>query len=119
MVKDRKKKKLLLLEKIIIFTIILVALLIILGLLFHNASSNFRTFKENKNYFKNNPDLKVEDWMNPMTILRHFNISEEELFATLTIPNTEANFRTPLSETCRKQAIDCNELIKRVNSLIK
>ena len=119
MVRDKKKKELVLFDKIIIFSLILLGLFIVLAFLVHSAQGNYRTFKENKNYFKANPDLKIEDWMNPMTILRHFNISETDLFTALALPKTETNLRTPLSEICKKQKVDCNELIKRINSLIK
>lgn len=119
MAQNKEKKKLLLFDKIIIFSLILLGLLVVLAFLVHNAQTNYQTFKENKNYFKTNPDLKVEDWMNPMSILRHFNISEADLFTALGIPKTESNLRTPLREICKKQKVDCNELIKRINSLIK
>jgi hypothetical protein len=113
------KKELKILDKIIVYSIVLIALLIFLGLLIQSANSDYHSFRQNKNYFKLNPEYKVQEWMNPQTILRHFNITEEQLFEILGVSNSETNFRTPLRDLCLKQKIDCDKVIEDVNLIIK
>lgn len=113
------KKELRLLDKIIIYLVILIALFALLGLFIRNANSDYSKFKDNKNYFKVNNDYEVQEWMNPQTILRHFPITENDLFNILNVSKTEQNLRTPLREICIKQKKDCNKVILDLNALLK
>lgn len=115
----KQKKELKILDKIIIYSIIFFAILAFLGLLIHSANSNYKNFRENKNYFKQALEYQIQDWMTPQTILRHFPISNTELFEALNITKTEANYRTPIKELCRKERKDCNKVLEDVNALLK
>jgi hypothetical protein len=115
----KQKKELKIFDKIILYSVILIGLMLFLGLLIHNANSDYHNFRENKNYFKINSEYSVQDWMTPQTVLRHFPISEADLFNALSVTKTELNYRTPIKELCYKTKKDCSKVIEEINSLIK
>jgi hypothetical protein len=106
-------------EEIIIYSLILIVLTTLIAVLIIHAFTNYLEFKENKNYFINNPNPKIDTWMTPDTILRHFNITEEDLFKELNIKEGESTLRTPLYKICIKQEINCFDLVEKLNNLIK
>ncbi len=116
---DKLKKKPKIIDRILVYSLILIALLVFLGLLIQNANSNYQAFKQNKNYFKVSPEYQVQDWMTPRTVLRHFNISEEQLINVLNISKSEKNFRTPIQDLCKRQRKNCVNVIEELNLLVK
>jgi hypothetical protein len=106
-------------DKIIIYSAILILLIIIILILSLRASYNYHEFRETKNYFGTTMNPLISSWMTPDTILRHFNINEEDLFRELEITESESSLRTPLYRICLKKNINCPDLINELNSLIK
>jgi heme/copper-type cytochrome/quinol oxidase subunit 2 len=113
----RKNKEVV--ENIIIYLIILIGLVVLVNVMLMNAKVDYNTFRDNKNYFGENSNPQIQSWMNPETIIRHFNITEIVLYNNLGIKPTEANSRTPLYQICKKNKVDCVNLINRLNNLTK
>lgn len=105
-------------KRIIFLTVLFVLILLFAVILISNAISNYYSFKSHQNEI-HSPNPKIEDWMSPGTILRHFNISPKYLFDTLNIPDSRTNLRKPLSQICAEQKINCTQLVDKLNNLAK
>jgi hypothetical protein len=119
MEKSKSKKKKRDIKSIIPYILILIAIILLALFLINHVFSYYNIYRNHQGYFKNNTSVQIESWMTPHTILRHFNISEEDLFKELNISNNNGNLRTPLEQICKKEQIDCPLLIGRLNSLLK
>lgn len=104
-------------NEIIIYLVILAGTLLVMIILSQHALSNYHSFRGYQSYFKNNPSPQIEDWMTPYTIIRHFNISQADLFQELNISISRSSLATPLKQICQKEKIDCAKLIERLNNL--
>lgn len=102
---------------VIIYLALLSIVIVIIILLILRASFNFHSFEQYKDYFKENKNPIISDWMTPHTILRHFNITEKVLFSEMNLTKNEELMRTPLYRTCTKKKIDCKELVKKLNEI--
>jgi hypothetical protein len=115
----KKTKKSTKFKRGMIYFIILLAILLLLILLVRHESSSYRSWRGHQNYFKNNLSPKIETWMTPHTILRHFNISQNDLLQTLNVSDTISNLRTPLNQICIKNKMDCPLITDKLNNLVK
>lgn len=106
-------------ERLIIYTFMLLVIIFLIIVLSIYASSNFREFREDKDYFKENLNPSIDVWMTPSTILRHFEITEEGLFKELNVTKSESSLRTPLYKICAKKSINCSDLVEKLNRLVK
>ena len=102
---------------LILMTIVIILLIFII--FFANSSyKNYHSFRNHKNYFKNST-LQIEPWMTPSTILRHFNITSEDLFNTLNITNSSLNFKKQISSICLGKKENCTFVIEELNSKLQ
>ncbi|KKR05439.1 MAG: hypothetical protein UT33_C0011G0150 [Candidatus Peregrinibacteria bacterium GW2011_GWC2_39_14] len=74
-----------------------------------NVTRQAFVFKAHKDYFKQPVEQqKVQEWMTFRLIERRYNIkSEAVLHKALAFPE----FKSPISEYCLKEKLDCNKLI--------
>lgn len=115
----KKNKKYRSANAVIIYSVILIFLIALTFFFFRNAFSNYHSFKEHRDYFRNNPSPAIESWMTPHSVLSHFNISGKDLFLQMNITYNRQNLRIPFSELCAKNKIDCPMLIKTLNEKVK
>lgn len=109
-----KKKE----SKLVFYVALLVAFMLAIFVLAHSAINDFNSFRTHQNYFRNNHP-QIESWMTPNSVLRHFNVSESDLFRELNVTNSSKNLVTPISKICTTKKIDCQLLLERLNNLVK
>ena len=107
-------------KKIFIFGIIILICLLLLAVFFAVKSyKDYYSLISHKDYFKNNSSIEIEPWMTPHSILRHFNITQENLFNTLNTTNSNFNFRKQISSICSEKKENCTLVIEELNSKVR
>ena len=106
-------------KNLLVYILILIIIVLLAFILLRYSFTHYSSFRGHQDYFKNNTSPKIESWMTPSTVLRHFNISESSLFNELNITKTTANLRTPIANLCTNQKQDCSLVINNLNSMVK
>ena len=99
---------------------IFIVIIIAAAFFIFSANNNYHSFRGHQVYFRNNTNgtIQIENWMTPQTIIRHFNITQNNLFEEIGITNSTTNLRTPLVTLCKSYNISCSTLIQRLNSQV-
>ncbi len=101
-----KKKKLLL-------WIILIIVLIAIARFGISSWRKYQIWESHQSYFEQNQeDRKIELWMTPSFVFRQYNIKLDSIRPSFW------EKREPLSDICKNHQIDCNKLLKNLNSKI-
>ncbi|HBB02193.1 MAG: hypothetical protein US89_C0002G0037 [Candidatus Peregrinibacteria bacterium GW2011_GWF2_38_29] len=89
----------------IIFAVLLCVFIFIAA----NVARQAWAFRVHKDYFKQPIEQqKIQEWMTFRLIERRYNVkSEAVLHKTLSFPE----FKSPISNYCVKEKLDCNKLI--------
>jgi len=106
-------------RKIILYSVVLICLLVILIVSAINSYNNYHAYKSQRDYLKNSYSIKIESWMTPHTVLRHFNISQEDLLNILNITNTSLDFKKQISGICSKKKENCTLIVEELNKQVK
>ncbi len=106
-------------ELLIIFLIILICLIFLVAFFAFDSYKDYSSFRIYKNYLKNNSSIEIQSWMTPYTVLRHFNITQEDLFKTLNTTNSTLNFRKQISSICSEKKENCTLIVEELNSKVK
>jgi len=105
-------------EYLVISLGILIVILLAAVFFTLRADAYYHSFRGHQVYFKNSPAIMIEDWMTPNTVLRNFNITEQQMFGILQINNSTNNLRTPIVDLCRDYRLNCPLLLDKLNSRV-
>jgi len=100
----------------IIFAVVILALVLLVFFFSFRAYKHYTALKSHENYFKQ-PNPEIEPWMTTHLIIRKFNISEEALFKELKVNDTRANQRQTIYNICKKNHLNCTEVVSELNRL--
>lgn len=93
-----------------------IALIIVVLLIAKYATSSWRKYQvweAHKTYFTQpKENRKIETWMTPNFIKRHYSLDIDSLFGFS--PGFWEE-RDPLDELCKRNKIDCDALVKKLN----
>jgi hypothetical protein len=82
---------------------------------------------ENHREYFNQPNASIQDWMTIRSIVRHYNLSEEKIFAELNVSpgtliselgldNSTIIDRLTISTICIEKHLDCKDVVNRLNN---
>ena len=110
----------------IFYLLIIAILLILMAILLIRTHNNYNTLKSHRDYLRQ-PNPSIQDWMTIYTIERHFNISSVVIDRELRmngsilmnkLPNESISLdRLPLKTLCKRNHLNCTEVIERLNSM--
>jgi hypothetical protein len=121
-IKGQKMKRpviILILAGIIIFALIIFFTI--------RAYNHYTELENHKNYFRQ-PNATIQDWMTIRSIVRHYNLTESEIYTELNvspnvfvrelgIDNSTLVDRITIQTICVKKHLDCNVVLNRLNSI--
>ena len=125
MEKSHKNKKMRWQFVVLILTgIIIFALIIFFSIRIHN---HYNELQSHKNYFRQS-NASIQDWMNIHSVVRHYNLTESEIYAELNvtpgafieelgIDNSTLVDRMTIQAICVKKHLDCKTVVDRLNSI--
>ena len=99
----------------IIVIIILIVLIVFFAL---RTIRQYSVLRNHENYFKEN-NLEIEPWMNIHLIEKRFNITQDNLSGELKINSSRIDQRQTLDSICKKNHLNCTEVVNDLNNLIK
>ena len=105
-------------SKILFYFVILFCILLILFLAYH-AFINYHSWKEHRNYFKNNTQPEIESWMTINMISNRFNITSGEILKEIGINKTQVNKHMTLDRICNEYKQNCIDVVNRLNTIFK
>ncbi len=97
-----------------IIAIIIVVLLIALFCV--RTIRHYSEFKTHKDYFRQS-NQKIEEWMPLGLVLNKFDIPTEALFQKLGIKDTISNRKLAINQICKKNNLNCTEVLNELNLL--
>jgi len=109
----------------VIIGIIIFALIIFFAV---RTYAHYVELENHKNYFKQ-PNASIQDWMTIRSIVKHYNITESEIYTELNvspnifiretgIDNSTLVDRTTIQTICTKKHLDCNAVLGRLNGIV-
>jgi len=102
-----------------LFYIILILILLLLILLFSfRAYTHYTELKSHREHIRQ-PDSKIKSWMPLILVMKDFNITEDELIKILKIDNSFRNRRLTIDLVCKKNHLNCTEVVSELNDLRK
>lgn len=100
----------------VLYIFLILVLVLLIFLFSFRAYSHYNIFKSHKGYFKQlNPN--IESWMTVHLIIKRFNIPQDVILKELKVTNTISNQRSTIDSICKKNHLNCTEVINRLNSL--
>jgi len=109
--------------------IILAGIIIFFLMIFFaiRAYDHYTELESHRTYF-NEPNASIQDWMTIRSIVRHYNLTEDEIYKELNvspgtfvselgIDNSTLVDRTTIQTICFKKHLDCNAVMDRLNSI--
>jgi hypothetical protein len=103
-------------SKRIIYTLLLISMIILIIVIIRDASLDYRSFRGHQKYLKNE-SIQIEEWMTPWTVLRHFTVQTEDVLKELRINETRTNLQTPILDICRREKLNCSQVIINLNKM--
>ena len=97
---------------------LITALVLLIFLFSFRAYMHYTVLKSHREYFRQ-PNPEIQSWMTIHSVARHFNISESALFQEMNVSATMSNRRLTIEGICKKNNLDCNEMLIRLNLLKK
>jgi len=109
---------------LILVGIIIFALMIFFAV---RAYYHYTELEDHRNYFRQS-DALIQDWMTVRSVVRHYNLTESEIYAELNvspgtfvielgIDNSTLVDRMTIQTICAKKHLDCNAVVNRLNSI--
>jgi hypothetical protein len=98
--------------------IILIAIVTLLILFFAvQTYSHYKNFRGHQAYL-HQPTLGIEPWMTVHGASLRFNVSENLIFKELNVTDAITNQRLTIGDICKKNNLNCTEVLDNLNSLI-
>ena len=117
--KSKESKKVTISRFLYIFLIVvIIVLIIIIALFIARTFTQYHTFKNHENYFKQ-PNVEIQPWMNIEIIENRFNITQESLSKELDINASKISPKSTLDSICRKNHLNCNDVVNELNNIKK
>jgi len=117
--KDKNSKKITISRFLYIFLIILIIVLVIIIIFFIlRTYRQYEMFKSHENYFKQS-NIQIQPWMNIRIIERRFNITQDDLSKELNINTSKISQRSTIDSICKKNHLNCTDVVNVLNSLQK
>ena len=102
-----------------IFMIVVIVVLAILIIVFClRTYRGYLTFKSHESYFKHQ-NIGIEPWMNVHVIEKRFNITQVDLSKELNINVSKISQTSTLDSLCKKNNLNCTEVVNELNNLVK
>lgn len=99
-----------------LYTFLILVLILLIFFFSFRAYNHYTVFKIHKGYFKQlNPN--IESWMTVHLIIKRFNIAQDVIFKELNVTNTISNQRSSIDSICKKNHLNCTQVINRLNKL--
>ena len=100
-----------------VYLIIIFVLVVLIAIFLIRAYVHYVNLRIHRNYLRQ-PNAKIESWMSIHTVIRDFNLSNETiLFRELQINNSFANQRLTLDILCKKNHLNCSQVVDSLNAL--
>lgn len=80
---------------------------------------SYHSLKSHMDYFRSNSSLEIQPWMTPHAVIRHFNITPEDLFNVLNTINSSSNLRKPISTLCSEKKENCTMIVEELNTKVR
>ena len=107
----------------VLLCLILLALIVLIALYSIKTYQQYALLKTHHSYFRQQ-DVTIAPWMAAGTVIRHFNISQDALLRELNITpakspllNTTMVLRASLDSLCRKNHLNCTDVVRDLNAL--
>ncbi len=118
-----KREKLLRVVLACVCVVLLCLVIIFVSLTYHQ----YVALKNHRDYFKQS-NLSIQDWMTVRSVVRHYNLSEKEIYAELNvspsvlyrelgIDNSTAVDRLTIKMLCVRKHVNCTVVVNRLNSI--
>jgi len=103
-------------KKSILYIVLILVLILFIILFLIRVHQHYSIFKNHEKYFEQaNP--KIESWMTVNVLIKYFNISTDSLTKELKIKNNFQYQRLTIDRICRKNHLNCTEVVNNFNLL--
>jgi hypothetical protein len=103
-------------KKTIWYLVLILILVFFIILFLIRIHQHYTMFRNHEKYFKQ-PNPQIESWMTVDTLIRYFHISPDYLAKELKVNNTFLNQRLTIDSICKKNHLNCTEVVSNLNLL--
>jgi hypothetical protein len=98
----------------ILYAILIIVLVLVIFFFLFRFYQHYTQFRNHQKYFRQ-PNPLIESWMPVDVVIRDFRVPPEVLFNELKINNTFSNQKLTLDNICKKNNLNCTEVVNNLN----